>query len=70
MALSYMKNEADAEDVSQEAFIKGVSKARIISRGIQIQHVAYQYHDQRGADSPPQAGSCPDGAARSTSGRR
>jgi len=28
MALSFMKNEADAEDVAQEAFLKGLRKLR------------------------------------------
>ena len=32
MALSYMKNEADAEDVAQEAIVGGVPKAFFISR--------------------------------------
>ena len=45
MALSYMKNEADAEDVAQEAFVRAFRKLSSFRARIEIQHVAYQHHD-------------------------
>jgi DNA-directed RNA polymerase specialized sigma24 family protein len=44
MALSYLKNEADAEDVAQEAFVKALSESLIVSRGGEVQHMAYQHY--------------------------
>ena len=45
MALSYMKNEADAEDVAQEAFVRG-SKSRVLPRRGEVQYLAYQHHSE------------------------
>jgi RNA polymerase sigma-70 factor, ECF subfamily len=43
MALSYMKNEADAEDVVQEAFLKAFSPSRDVPLGGKVQYVARGY---------------------------
>ena len=47
MALSYIKNEADAEDVAQEALLlKAFRKPshRVSQSGGEVQHMAYQQY--------------------------
>jgi RNA polymerase sigma-70 factor (ECF subfamily) len=41
MALSFMKNESDAEDVAQETFLKGVPESWTVPRAGEVQHTAH-----------------------------
>jgi RNA polymerase sigma-70 factor (ECF subfamily) len=43
MSLSFMKNEADAEDVAQEAFLKAYSNLANFREPGKIQYMAYQH---------------------------
>jgi hypothetical protein len=52
-AVAIVKNEADAEEVAQEAVLKGIQNIGAVSPGIQVQHVAHSDLDQRSENEAP-----------------
>ncbi len=68
MALSYMKNEADAEDVAQEAFVRAFRNLASFRARVEIQYLAHQYHPERSQEPPSKAIRDSHGVARRTSG--
>ena len=70
MAQSYIKNEADAEDVAQEAFIRAFRKLESFRAETKFSTWLISITINEARTRLRRQGSCPDGAARSTSGRR
>ena len=68
MALSYMKNEADAEDVSQEALIRAFRKLESFRAESKFSTWLISITPQRGENPSTQVGSGPDGTPRATAG--
>jgi len=65
MALSFVKNESEAEDVAHESFLRALRNLASF-RGGQIQYLVDQHHVERGA-TPAAAAEYPShGIARST----
>ena len=47
MALSFVKNKADAEEVAQEAFLKAFRNLSTFRAESEVQYLAHHHHTQR-----------------------
>jgi len=68
MALSYPKNETDAEDVAQDAFIRAFRKLSSFRAESKFSTWLISITPQRGENPSTQVGSGPDGTPRATAG--